>query len=159
MFADLRTANYTLYGTATSSAKLFARDQHIRNCNFTLTIGIGPQKKRLPVLGITSLCPWERHLMQISLQALCVVWKTAQMFVLQRHIRRKKIKNQIKKQAVMVLPVSPKVGLGNNCSMLNVYGVVPGVRRINRTNQNLRNGVPLGSVLAILHFNIYTKTL
>ena len=29
----------------------------------------------MPVLGITSLCPWERHLTLISKQALCVVWK------------------------------------------------------------------------------------
>ena len=32
----------------------------------------------------------------------------------------------------MVLPVSPKVGQGNNCPMLNENDVVPQVRRINR---------------------------
>ena len=32
----------------------------------------------------------------------------------------------------MVLPVSPKVGLGNNCFVLDVYDVVPRVGRINR---------------------------
>ena len=37
--------NDTLFGTATSPAKLFAFGQSIRNCNFTLTIGNGSQKK------------------------------------------------------------------------------------------------------------------
>ena len=46
----------------------------------------------------------------------------------------KKIRNQIKKQADMLLPVSPKMGLGNICSMLNVYDVVPRVRRTNTAN-------------------------
>ena len=46
----------------------------------------------------------------------------------------KKIKKPNKKQADMVLPVSPKVGLGNNCPLLNVYDVVPRVRRKNRSN-------------------------
>ena len=35
----------------------------------------------------------------------------------------------------MVQPVFPKVGLSKNCPMLNVYGVVPRVRRINRSNK------------------------
>ena len=34
----------------------------------------------------------------------------------------------------MVLPVTPKVGLGNNFPKLNVCDVVPRIRRINRTN-------------------------
>ena len=45
-----------------------------------------------------------------------------------------KNKKPNKKQADMVLQVSPKVSLGNKCPMLNVYDVVPRVRRINRTN-------------------------
>ena len=48
--------------------------------------------------------------------------------------RRKKNKPN-RKQADMVLPVSPKVGLGNNYSTLNVYDVVRRVRRINKYNQ------------------------
>ena len=39
-----------------------------------------------------------------------------------------------KKQTDLTLPVSPKVGLGNNCPVLDVYDVVPRVSRINRTN-------------------------
>ena len=31
------------------------------------------------------------------------------------------MKNPNKKQADMLLPVSPKVGLGNNCSVFNDY--------------------------------------
>ena len=52
------------------------------------------------------------------------MWKTAQLSVSQRHIPEKKTN---KKQTEMVLPVSPKVGLGSNCAMLNVYDVVPRV--------------------------------
>ena len=36
-----------------------------------------------------------------------------------------KIKSQIKRQANRELPVSPKVGLGNNCLMPNAYDAVP----------------------------------
>ena len=32
----------------------------------------------------------------------------------------------------MVLPASPKVGLGYNCPMLKIYEVAPQARRINR---------------------------
>ena len=65
------------------------------------------------------------------------VWcgRQEQVSVSQRHIPEKKIK----KQAGMVLPVSPKVGLGYNCPMLNVYDVIPRVRRINRTNLRNKN--------------------
>ena len=45
MFVDLILATDTFFGTTTSPAKLFARSQHICNCNFTLTISIGPQKR------------------------------------------------------------------------------------------------------------------
>ena len=45
------------------------------------------------------------------------------------YIGEKKIKNQNKKQVDMVLPVSPTVGLGNNCPLLNIYNV-----RTNSTN-------------------------
>ena len=38
-------------------------------------------------------------------------------------------------EADMVLPGSSKVGLDNNCLMLNVYDVFPRVRRINRSNK------------------------
>ena len=34
----------------------------------------------------------------------------------------------------MVLPISPKASLGNNCPMLNVYDVVPRVTKVNKTN-------------------------
>ena len=34
----------------------------------------------------------------------------------------------------MVLQVSAKVGLGNNCPMLNVYDFVPRVRKVNGSN-------------------------
>ena len=52
----------------------------------------------MPVLSNRLLCPWERHLTLISLQALCVVWKTAQVFVLQRHIPEKqKLKTKYKR--------------------------------------------------------------
>ena len=45
------------------------------------------------------------------------------------------MKKPNKQQVDMALPVSPnKVGLGNNCPMLNVYDVVPRVRKINRSN-------------------------
>ena len=44
------------------------------------------------------------------------------------------LKNQIKKQADMVLPVSPKVDLGN-CPICLTSDVFPRVRRINRTNK------------------------
>ena len=54
----------------------------------------------------------------------------------------------------MVLPVSSKVGLGNNYHSLNVYDVVQQIRRINRCNKlkevrifhhptNMRQHVPL----------------
>ena len=46
----------------------------------------------------------------------------------------KKLKKPNKKQTDMVLPVSSKVGLGNNCPMLNVHNVVPLVVTVgNRT--------------------------
>ena len=56
--------------------------------------------------------------------------------------QRKKLKNQIKKkQADMVLPVSPKVGLDNNCPKFNVNDVVPRVWKINRyTNFTHKSG-------------------
>ena len=70
----------------------------------------------MPVLGITSLYPWERYLMLISLQALCVVWKDSLGVCFTTAYTPKKNK----KQADLVLLVSPKVCLGNNCPMLNV---------------------------------------
>ena len=45
VFVDLIAANDTLYGTATSSSKLFVHGQHIRISNCTLPIGAGPQKR------------------------------------------------------------------------------------------------------------------
>ena len=44
----------------------------------------------MPELGITSLCPWQRHLTLIFYQALCVVWKTTHVSVAQRYIPKKK---------------------------------------------------------------------
>ena len=35
----------------------------------------------------------------------------------------------------MVQPVFPKLGLGNNYSMLDVYDVVPLVKKANKNNQ------------------------
>ena len=84
-------------------------------------------------LGITSLCPWKRHLMLISYQALCVVRQHRCLFD-NGIYWRKTLKNAKKEQADMVLPISPKVALGNKRPMPNVYDVVPQVRRINRTN-------------------------
>ena len=46
--------------------------------------------------------------------------KTAQVSVSQQHLPEKKIKKPNEKQADMVLLVSPKVDLGNNCPMLDV---------------------------------------
>ena len=86
----------------------------------------------MPILGITSLCPWERHLKLISLQALSVVWKTSICFTVA--YTEEKTKKLNKKQANMVLPVSPKVGVGYNFPMIKAYDVVPRVKRINRTN-------------------------
>ena len=43
----------------------------------------------MPVLGITSLRPWEKHITLIC-AVLCEVWKTAQVSVSQRHIPEKK---------------------------------------------------------------------
>ena len=55
------------------------------------------------------------------------------MSVSQRHIPEKKTeKKNNKKLEDMVLQVSAKVGLGNNCPMLNVC--VPRVRKINGSN-------------------------
>ena len=90
----------------------------------------------MPILGIKSLCPWERHLMLNSQQALCVVWKDSlDVCFTTAYMAKKKLKQEKnKKQADMVLPVSPKAVLGNNCPLLNVYDVVPRVRRINRTS-------------------------
>ena len=56
----------------------------------------------------------------------------------------------------MVLPVSSKVGLGNNYHSLNVYDVVQQIKRINRYNEltkvrifhhstNMRQHVPLNT--------------
>ena len=61
----------------------------------------------------------------------------------------------------MVLPVSSKVGLGNNYHLLNVYDVVQQIRRINRCNQltevrtfhhltNIRQHVPLKTYLKLI---------
>ena len=60
-----------------------------------------------------------------------------------RHIPEKKKKKSNKKQMYLVLPAFPvKVDLGNNYPLLNVYNVVPRVRRINRTNeQTCANGL------------------
>ena len=82
-----------------------------------------------------SLYPWEKHLTLISYQAHCVVWKdsTGVCFTT-AYTGEKKLKKANKKQADMVLPVSPKVSPGNNCPILNICDVVPPVRRINRNN-------------------------
>ena len=54
------------------------------------------------------------------------------MLVAQGHNLEKK--NQSKKQADVVLSLSSKMNLGNNCSMLNINDFVPSVRRVNRYN-------------------------
>ena len=40
----------------------------------------------------------------------------------------------IKKQANMLLPIYPKVDVGNNCPVLNVFDVLPQMRRIDTYN-------------------------
>ena len=42
--------------------------------------------------------------------------------------------NQIKNKRKLLLPISPKVALGNNYPMINVYDFLARVRRINTTN-------------------------
>ena len=67
----------------------------------------------MPVLGIASLCPWERHLTLISQWLLCEVWKASTVVCFtMADIGIKK--QQVKKPADMVLPFSPKVGMGSN---------------------------------------------
>ena len=81
----------------------------------------------------------KRHLMLIFYQALCVVRQHRCLFD-NGIYWRKTLKNAKKEQADIVLPVSPKVALGNKRPMPNVYDVVPQVsdvvpqvRRINKT--------------------------
>ena len=82
-------------------------------------------------LGITSLYPWERHFnANFHTGSLCGVEESAGVCFKTAYTGEKKNK----KQADMALSVSPKVGLDNNCPMLNVNDVVPQVRRINRSN-------------------------
>ena len=79
---------------------------------------------------------WKRHLSVLILQlVLCVVWKTStQACFTMAYTGEKNFKKQIKKQALMVLPVFPKVSLSNNFPMLNIYNLVPHVMKINRYN-------------------------
>ena len=58
--------------------------------------------------------------MLISEQALCMLWKTTQVSVLQGHLLEKKIQKLNKKQ-------TDKSKYGYNCPMLNAYDVVPKV--------------------------------
>ena len=58
--------------------------------------------------------------------------KDQQRSLSQRLMQEKTMK---KKQADKVLLLSPKMGLGNDCPMLNVYDVVVRVRGIGRPNQ------------------------
>ena len=59
---------------------------------------------------------------------LCIVWKTnTNVCFASAYIGEKNEINQIKKQADMLLPLSPQVVLGNNYPILNVYDVVPRV--------------------------------
>ena len=99
----------------------------------------------MPILGITSLCPWEKNASFLT-GSLCGVEDKHRCLFHNDTYGRKKIKKPYKKIADMVLPVSPKVDIGyqclivfvlpmHNCPMLNVNDVVPRVRRINRTNQ------------------------
>ena len=72
----------------------------------------------MPVFDITLLCPWEKHLTLIP--NLCGVEDSTGICFTTAYVPKKKIK----KQTDMVLPVSPKVGLGNNCPLLHIYDVV-----------------------------------
>ena len=45
MFFDLTAVDNTLCSTAALHEKLVALSQLTRNCNFTLTVGSGPQKR------------------------------------------------------------------------------------------------------------------
>ena len=84
----------------------------------------------LPSTGITSLSPWERQKRQlkpISLQKLCKEWKTSTVSVSQRYIL-KKIKQNMRTWHCRYL----RKWVWAKCCMLNVYSVVPLVRRINK---------------------------
>ena len=63
------------------------------------------------------------------------MWKTAQASIAQLDTPELKKIIKDEKQANMVLPFFPKAGLGNNYPLLNVYDVVPQIRKINKTNQ------------------------
>ena len=53
----------------------------------------------MPVLGITSLCPWDRQLTLISLKALCVVWKDSTRVCFKTAFTGEKIKKPNKKKS------------------------------------------------------------
>ena len=73
----------------------------------------------MPTVGITSLCPWERPLsVNIPTGSLCDVKDNTCVCFTTAYTGKKK------KQLDIVLPVSPKVGLGNNYPMLNVHDIV-----------------------------------
>ena len=58
----------------------------------------------------------------------------AQVSVSQRHIPEKKIN-----QTDMILQVSPKVDLGENCPMFNVYDVFPLIRITIKITNYIKN--------------------
>ena len=57
-------------------------------------------------------------------RTLCGMEDSTSVCFTTAYIPGKKIKNQIKSQLDLMFSVSSKVGLGNNCAMLNVYDVV-----------------------------------
>ena len=98
----------------------------------------------MPTLGITFVLCLEKTLNANFLTgSLCDVedYSTGVCFTTTYNIytREIKIKKTNKKQAdnrqdmVPVLPVSPKVGLGNNFRMLNIYDVISQVSQIKLT--------------------------
>ena len=75
----------------------------------------------MPYWSITSLYTWEEHVTLKSLQVLCVGWKTGTgVCFTAAYTGEKKNKELVD----MVLPISQKLDVGNNCTMLKVYDVV-----------------------------------
>ena len=87
----------------------------------------------MPILGITSLCPWERHLTLISNRLFVWCGKTAQGSVSQQHLPEKKLKNKQKNKRTWYCRYLRKwVWAIALCLTSDVF---PRVRRINRTNK------------------------
>ena len=89
----------------------------------------------MPVLGITSLCPWERHLTLLSYRVFCVVWKDSTGVCFTRaYTAEKKLKNQIKNKRTWFCRYLRK-WVWATIALCLTSDVLPRVRRINRTNK------------------------